>query len=101
MSRQCDGFEGFVTFWYESHFILFSNLYLAERCPFSIENRPTVWGKQIQELTRFSFQKPNPSEFEWVKKIDVDGRGKYKWRLKVCLKMLAYRTSRQISKIFV
>ena len=45
-------------FCYESHFIIFPNLYLAERCPLPIENRPTVCGKKIQELTRFSFQNP-------------------------------------------
>ena len=40
-------------FCYESHFILFPNLHLAERCPLSIENRPTVFKMLMHFLILF------------------------------------------------
>ena len=40
-------------FCYESHFILFPNLYLAERCPLSIENRPIVFKMLMHFLILF------------------------------------------------
>ena len=38
----------------------FPNLYLPERCPFSLENQVSEEKKQFQELTRFSLKKTQP-----------------------------------------